>query len=385
MQMSLSKDHAWRPFSVNILMYNPFRLILFGGLPLNSGGDMINFLFLLPFLCTLVFFVVIMTAEPRSLWSGASFIALLFGTALSAFLILARYSLWLSQNAPWLIGILMVLLVAAVIVLMMFPAMLAVIFFVEGIRLIRREGLSLTNCLSIAFSIFIVLTMTLFPWIVAALNNPVINFLYLIATVIVGYLSFLLGLYMISALINLFHFRKARNFDQIVVLGSGLAGDKVTPLLASRIDAGLALAKKNPNAVLILSGGQGPGETVPEGFAMKQYALQHGADPARTISEENSKNTLENLQFSYELFPVSNGKTAIVTTRYHVFRALLLGKSLGIRCSGYGAKTKWYFTLNALLREFAAYLSETKVQQFKILFILLLPFLATAIINLILN
>lgn len=27
-----------------------------------------------------------------------------------------------------------------------------------------------------------------------------------------------------------------------------------------------------------------------------------------------------------------------------------------MKCVGYGAKTKWYFTLNALLREFAGYL-----------------------------
>ncbi len=31
----------------------------------------------------------------------------------------------------------------------------------------------------------------------------------------------------------------------------------------------------------------------------------------------------------------------------------------GIRCVGFGAKTKWYFTLNALIREFIGYLTLT--------------------------
>lgn len=52
-------------------------------------------------------------------------------------------------------------------------------------------------------------------------------------------------------------------------------------------------------------------------------------------------------------------KVIVVTTTYHVFRALLLAKQQGLKCVGFGAKTKWYFTLNALIREFAGYLRLT--------------------------
>ena len=52
-------------------------------------------------------------------------------------------------------------------------------------------------------------------------------------------------------------------------------------------------------------------------------------------------------------------KVVVVTTSYHVFRALLLAKQQGLKCVGFGAKTKWYFTLNALIREFAGYLRLT--------------------------
>lgn len=52
-------------------------------------------------------------------------------------------------------------------------------------------------------------------------------------------------------------------------------------------------------------------------------------------------------------------KIIIVTTAYHVFRALILARKQGMKCVGFGAKTKWYFTLNAFIREFIGYLSLT--------------------------
>ena len=52
-------------------------------------------------------------------------------------------------------------------------------------------------------------------------------------------------------------------------------------------------------------------------------------------------------------------RVIVVTTAYHVFRALLLAKQQELKCVGFGAKTKWYFTLNALIREFIGYLHLT--------------------------
>ena len=39
-----------------------------------------------------------------------------------------------------------------------------------------------------------------------------------------------------------------------------MIGTRVTPLLAARIERGIELLHSNPGAVLIMSGGQGPGE-----------------------------------------------------------------------------------------------------------------------------
>lgn len=134
----------------------------------------------------------------------------------------------------------------------------------------------------------------------------------------------------------------------------------MTPLLASRIDKGIEILKKNPKALLIMSGGQGKGEDIPEGEAMARYAINKGIDESKILIENKSTNTKENLLFSSKLMTKESPRVGLVTTSYHVFRALILAKDLGIRCIGFGSVTKWYFTLNALIREFMGYLSMAR-------------------------
>ena len=150
------------------------------------------------------------------------------------------------------------------------------------------------------------------------------------------YVLSLLAMYSLSAVLNLFHLKKKRNADYIVVLGAGIIGDKVTPLLAARIEKGIELLRYNPNAVLIMSGGQGPGEDIPESQAMAAYAASQGVDTEKIIMEQKSVSTQENLCFSRELMNKRKPQIIIVTTAYHVFRALILAKQQGIRCVGFG-------------------------------------------------
>lgn len=335
-----------------------------------------------PFLASLIFFVLIMWLHPRSLWSGTAALGLLIGTALSIVFVFFRYSQQIVSNqllTTVLVGILLMVLAFLAI----FPFGLAALFIIEGIRLIRKEGFSMSNCLSLGFGIAILLDIFALPLLNRLDRYPVASLLYMMLTITVGFLSIQLAVFCLSALVNLIHIRNNQGFDQIVVLGSAVLGDRVPPLLANRIARGIELQKKNPGALLILSGGQGPGENLPEGAAMKAWALEHGADPERTVSEEQSVNTRENLICSARLFAVPGGKTAIVTTRYHVFRALVLSRELAIPARGFGSKTKWYFTLNAILREFAAYLSMTKKMQIRWLLVLLFPFLFTMLVSMI--
>lgn len=318
------------------------------------------------FLVFLGVFVAVMVREPRSLWSGASFFLMLLGLAPFLLCVLAYYSSWLSSHS-WAMFLVLMLAAVAGLFLLAFPILLLFIFAIEGIRVLRHEGLSPSNLLSLSFAALWFGFLFIWPMVGMWNKSSLGTALYVIASLSAVYMLFLMAMYALSALLNLFHLRRKRNLDYIIVLGAGLAGDKITPLLASRINKGIMLLEHNPQAKLILSGGQGPDELLPEGDAMAAYAIARGADPARLLVERQSMTTEENLRFSRMLMTGERPRTAVVTTAYHVFRALVLAKRQGLRCVGFGAKTKWYFTLNAVLREFAAYINLTRKKHIAII------------------
>ena len=139
-----------------------------------------------------------------------------------------------------------------------------------------------------------------------------------------------MAMYSLSAILNLIHLKKNRNADYIVVLGSGIIGKKVTPLLAARIERGIELLKFNPHAVLIMSGGQGPGEDIPESVAMAAHAVDKGVDVERIIMEQKSVSTEENLslihiseptrqaEISYAVFCLKKKKKKNANTHFAV-------------------------------------------------------------------
>ena len=308
----------------------------------------------------------VMLVEPRSLWSGVTFFWMMFGLGALMVVTAAVFRDWLAAHglAVWF---LLALAVIAGLCVLAFPLLLFVLFLVQGIRVVRHEGLSPPNLLSLLFAGlwfgFLVVWPIVGTWQQTSLGLA----LYVIVSFSAVYMLALMAMYALSTMLNLFHLRKSRRLDYIVVLGSGLNGSQLTPLLAGRMDKGIALLARNPRARLILSGGQGPGEDLPESDAMAAYATQRGVDPARILRERQSKSTEENLQFSRAMMAEPRPRVAVVTTAYHVFRALVIAKKQGLRCVGFGSKTKWYFTLNAVLREFAGYVKLTRKRHLRVL------------------
>lgn len=307
-------------------------------------------------------FSKIMLQEPRTLWSGVSLLGVLLCSAVTMFFLLSKYADWLAAHEI-LMNILVVLLILMGGFMLLFPASLIVTLFIEGIKVMRHEGIKLANLLSMLFSVLLYLYLAVWPMIGGLEKGRFATKLYIVISLFAVYMLSLMAVYLLSAALNLFHLKKSRGADYIIVLGAGLIGTRVTPLLAARIDKGTELLHYNPDAMLIMSGGQGPGEDTAEGKAMARYARQKGVNPEKIIVEKKSTSTEENLLFSRKLMEKSWPKVIVVTTAYHVFRALLLAKQQGMKCVGFGAKTKWYFTLNALIREFIGYLSLTWKQH----------------------
>lgn len=121
--------------------------------------------------------------------------------------------------------------------------------------------------------------------------------------------------------------------DAAIVLGAGLRGDKITLPLKYRLDKAVEYYGKNPDTVIIVSGGQGPGETVTEAFAMEEYLLLQGVPKENIIKEERATSTAENMRYSKEILDAlfeKEYKTAIITNNFHIYRAQALAKREGL-------------------------------------------------------
>lgn len=252
---------------------------------------------------------------------------------------------------------------------------LIVLLYVNGARMIRREGRSLGNLLSLALAI-ILTALAALPFAAALIGDDVFLSIALLLAAGAAYLGAAFALFLAYSWLYSRLVRGAVG-TWVVVLGSGLSGGRrVPPLLAARIRAGLEAAHRVGASVVVMSGGQGGDEALAEGRAMREWAL----DPAnvnasaderreilpasgsvaapRILSEEESVNTEENLRFTTRILEREgvSGPGIIATSNYHAMRAAMLARELGIDAQAVQAPVARYYWPSAILREFAAIL-----------------------------
>ena len=74
----------------------------------------------------------------------------------------------------------------------------------------------------------------------------------------------------------------------VIVLGCGIRGERVSVGLAKRLNKAYEYYLENQGAVIIVSGGQGPQEDIPEALAMKRYLISKGIPEDKIIMEDKS-------------------------------------------------------------------------------------------------
>lgn len=321
--------------------------------------------FLAFFLINLGIFIFVLTHERRSMWAGLTLTSTLMFLAFLAIDALIIIEAQFPQQHQIIANLLLLASVGVALFILVFVFLLIIIFLYNGIKILIKEGTKWTNFLSLGTGIAIILLIFAYPVLGRSTSAPWFRFIYLFLSMSIFYIIFIMVMYTLTSWLNLININ-TKKLNYVVVLGAGLLGKKVTPLLASRINRGIEIYHKNPGSKLIMSGGQGPDEEIPESHAMAAYAEEHGVPKSDIIIEDRSKTTNQNLKFSHQLMK-PNSTFCIVTNSYHVYRALVLAKRQGLQCIGYGAKTKWYFTLNAFIREFITYLVITKKMQCSII------------------
>lgn len=116
------------------------------------------------------------------------------------------------------------------------------------------------------------------------------------------------------------------NSHAFVVLGYALNPDgTMTDELVGRLQTALDAAKKYPNSYVLVTGGaEKNGWT--EGIRMRDWLLAHGLQENRLIVEHNSKDTVQNAEFSFDLLyqHPEIKKITIISSEYHLRRAYIL-------------------------------------------------------------
>ena len=267
-----------------------------------------------------------------------------------------------------------------------FPVVFIVSIYlcISNFVLLKKEGLELTNCLCIALGLgLIAMTLigTYFEKFLYTASGDLANqhFLRVISCMVM--FAYALLCYLECILVSTFfcaeragRYIPSRNKNYIIILGCGLKADgSLTPLLAGRADRAMWFAKKQKEETgrdiyFVTSGGQGDDEVIAEGRAIKRYLIDHGVRPDHIFVEDKSTNTYENLKNSFEIISKREGEDlreknvgiAFATTDYHVLRSGVIAKEQGVRATGLGSRTKWYFHINAIIREFGAILASEK-------------------------
>ncbi|MEU3217948.1 YdcF family protein [Streptomyces sp. NPDC006971] len=243
---------------------------------------------------------------------------------------------------------------------------LSAFLIANGLTMVRKEGRSPANLLSLMTGLSIIALIVLAEHLrqtPSALTSVALAVLIMWC----AYFSFLFACFLGYA--YLYGRISVRgDVDFVVMLGSGLlGGERVSPLLASRLRVGLRIhdrqvARGGPAPRLLTSGGQGPDEKLSEARAMAGWLVENGAPAAHVLTEERSRDTEENLRFSRAIMEAEKpGYTCVVVTNnFHAFRAAMTARREGVRGQVLGSPTARYFWPSATIREFVAVLWENR-------------------------
>lgn len=148
------------------------------------------------------------------------------------------------------------------------------------------------------------------------------------------------------------HLPQMKDSDVIIVLGAQVKEDG-TPSVAleRRLTAALETYQVDPQ-VIICCGARGANEPAAEGDVMRAWLIERGAKAEDVIAETKSVNTRENLDYAKAIMQERGlSQALVVTSDYHVPRALALCKQVGISATGKGSPSKPEYFIKNHIRE----------------------------------
>ena len=305
----------------------------------------------IPFVVFAVCFLISLR-EPRRMRCAVFLLAALL-SLMFAVLYLVEQRGQPNQVSIYIMMALMFLAVFVVVVL-------GIVLILNGFTMVRKEGRRLANLLGLFLGLLII------GYVVVSLASIVTDQVRIFNWILflgfpLAYLGFGFTAYLLYSSLYLgFTKRWAKPPAAVVILGSGLVNNKVTPLLASRLNEGMALASHTDEPVFVVSGGKGTDEVRSEASAMEEYLVNSGIPDELIITEDLSRTTRENIVNTKAILKSAGieGPVAAVTNNFHAFRAALLLCHEKVPGYAVGAPTARYYWPAATIREYVAILRD---------------------------
>lgn len=145
---------------------------------------------------------------------------------------------------------------------------------------------------------------------------------------------------------------KTLDFDAIIVLGAQVKPDGTPSVqLDWRLNAALE-AWRAKNVPIVTCGARGRDEPAPEATVMRALLVERGIPADLIITDDTSYNTRQNISNAAALLAGKDiGKVLIVTSDYHLPRALALARDQGFNAVGLGSPCKPEYWLKNHARE----------------------------------
>ena len=137
------------------------------------------------------------------------------------------------------------------------------------------------------------------------------------------------------------HVPPAEDYDAIIVLGAQVKPDgEPSVQLQWRIDAA-AKAWADRNVLIVTCGAQGGNEPLAEALVMRDELIAQGVPGEMILTDEVSYNTRQNIRNAAALLEGRGvRRVLIVTSDYHLPRAMAIAEDEGLNATGIGSPTR---------------------------------------------
>lgn len=222
--------------------------------------------------------------------------------------------------------------------------MLGIIMIFNGILGATLENLSLGVILTFVFGLCLILCGLCPNLKIFVVTKSIVLFIFVIL------LSYSIFVYVYGGNDTVTY-----NEDAVIVLGTVVIGDQPSTDLKNRLDSTISYHQNNPEAIVIITGGQGTDENDTEASVMYKYLINAGLPSESIIIEDKATSTVENFQYSSEIIKsmdISSPTIAYISNDFHLFRAGIIAKNAGFeKANHYHGKTPWHMVIPNGLRE----------------------------------